>query len=52
MNKTTNIFQDLKTELKSELGGKFEDLVLALLEPITHYDAKEIHNAISVSVFD
>ena len=43
------LLQDLRSELKSELSGKFEKLVLALLELPRDYDAKELHDAISVS---
>jgi len=39
----------LKDELKSEIGGNFEKLVLPLLELPVNYDAKELHDAIKVS---
>ncbi|KAL4236376.1 Annexin A13 [Mactra antiquata] len=38
--------KELKSELKSELGGKFEDVVLALMETPEQYDAKQLHDAI------
>jgi len=34
-------------DLKSELGGKLETLVLALMEPTWDYLALELHNAMS-----
>ena len=40
--------QDLRQELKSEISGKFENLVLALLETPVKFDTKEVHDAISV----
>lgn len=41
--------QDLIDDLKSELGGDFEDCVLALMMRPAQYDAKCLHKAISVS---
>ncbi|CAB3401596.1 unnamed protein product [Caenorhabditis bovis] len=38
--------KDLIKELKGELHGDFEDLILALMEPPAIYDAKQLHRAI------
>lgn len=40
--------QELKAELKSELGGKFEDVVLGLLEKPIDYDAIQLKEAVKV----
>ena len=41
-------FQDLIKELKSELSGNYENLVLALLMPPDEYDAYELNRAMEV----
>ncbi|KPP61463.1 annexin A5-like [Scleropages formosus] len=41
--------KDLVHDLKSELSGKFEKLILALMMPPVIYDATELRNAIKAS---
>lgn len=43
------LFQDLVKDLKSELSGNFERLVLAMLKTPAEYDAYELYSAIKVS---
>lgn len=44
----SSIQQDLLKDLKYELGGHFEDIVIALMMPAADYDATSLRKAIKV----
>ena len=41
----TSYGKDLVKQLKSELSGKFEDVIMALFDPPAEYDAKNLYKA-------
>jgi annexin A7/11 len=42
---------DLIHDLKSELSGDLEELILAMFKPTTYYDAYSLHKAILLSMY-
>lgn len=40
--------QDLIEDLKYELTGKFERLIVSLMRTSAYHDAKEVHDAVEV----
>ena len=40
--------KDLTKELKGDLSGNFEDVIVGLMTPKEEYDATIIHNAVKV----
>ena len=50
MHTTISLFQDLIDDLKYELTGKFERLIIALMRPPAYHDAKEMKDAVKVQI--
>lgn len=50
MSPSSSLFQDLIADLKYELTGKFERLIVGLMRPLEYFDAKEIKDALKVKV--
>ena len=46
--KPLSVQQDLIEDLKYELTGKFERLIVCLMRAPAYHDAKEIHDAVKV----
>lgn len=42
--------QDLIKDLKSELSGNFENVILALMTPTIEFDAEQLREAMAVSL--